>query len=116
MITRALGAKEVNQTNLRQIFIKEFKLAALASAILGTVSFLRVIMSYPEDAESAVAIALTIALVVMVSVFLGLGFSLLLDRLSIDPADAAALLLTSLADMLGILILCLISSMMLAAR
>lgn len=110
MITRALGAKEVNKSNLNAILWKEFKLAVCSAFLLGTVAFLRVFLSHPDDLASSIAISVTIAIVVLMSVFLGLGFSILLDYLNIDPADAAALLLTSLADMLGILTLCLISS------
>jgi len=110
MITRALGSNEVNGDNFPKIMRKEGKLALSTALILGMVSFIRVIVGSPTEYLAALCIGLTIFAVVLISVFLGIGFSVLLDRLNIDPADAAALLLTTMADMIGILALCLISA------
>ncbi len=48
----------------------------------------RVYLSHPGELSSALAIALSIFCVVIMSVLLGLAFSLILDKLNIDPADA----------------------------
>jgi magnesium transporter len=67
MITRALGAKQVNPTNFRQILWKELKLALMTAFILGFVAYCRVLVDHPSEHLSAFAIALTIGLVVLVA-------------------------------------------------
>lgn len=51
-------------------------------------------------------IALTTGLMIFVGVFLGFGFSLGIDRLQLDPAAGSAPLVTAVADMTGITLLC----------
>lgn len=47
--------------------------------------------------------------VVALSVFLGIGFSVLMDRYGIDPAAGSAPTLTTIADLIGITLLCLMA-------
>ena len=47
---------------------------------------------------------------VNLSIFLGVAFSLIMDRLHIDPVNGAAPLLATVSDLIGILLLCIISA------
>jgi magnesium transporter len=52
----------------------------------------------------ALVAALTMVLVVLVGSLVGLSLPFLLDRLRLDPASASAPLVTSVADVIGVLI------------
>jgi magnesium transporter len=107
MVTRALSMGSIP---IKPLLKREFLLACITAALLSTLGFLRVLAEYPKDAESAFVIALALAVVILISVFLGIGFSIGLDKLKrCDPADGAAPLLTTISDLIGISCLCLIS-------
>lgn len=82
-------------------------MAVLQGIILGSIAFGRVLAEFPQSLWSALTISVATALVVVVSMFLGILFSLGIDRLRLDPAAGAAPLLTTVADMTGITLLCL---------
>jgi magnesium transporter len=114
MVTRALGLGEFNKPGLLRAFVRrEGAVIAVIATILAVFSFLRVLVEYPDDAKSALAISLAMWSVVAVSVFLGIGFSVVMDRYGIDPAAGSAPTLTTIADLLGITILCLMALMVL---
>jgi magnesium transporter len=54
--------------------------------------------------EIALVVALTMVLVVLAGSLVGLSLPFLLDRLKLDPASASAPLVTSIADVAGVLI------------
>lgn len=59
---------------------------------------------YRAGAQVAVVVAVTMVAVVLVGSLIGLGLPLLLNRFGIDPAVASAPLVTSIADIAGVLI------------
>lgn len=131
MVTRALGIGEFQRPGLLREFIKrEGTVISIIATILALFSFIRVLIEYPDDAKSALAISMAMWSVVAVSVchvslfvyiflfftlhhansarqvFLGIGFSVIMDRYGIDPAAGSAPTLTTIADLLGITLLC----------
>ena len=71
---------------------------------------------YPDEIGSATVIAITTGLMIFVGVFLGFGFSLGIDRLQLDPAAGSAPLVTAVADMTGITLLCTLAFALLAVQ
>lgn len=69
--------------------------------------------SVKEEAQQALAIACSVTVVVLVSVFLGIGFSVMLDKGGCDPAAGAAPLLTTVSDLVGISLLALVGFLIL---
>jgi Mg/Co/Ni transporter MgtE len=67
MITRALGAKEINSSNIRQLLKKEAILGAISAFILGLVAYIRVVASPSGNAPAAWSIAITISLIVFLA-------------------------------------------------
>ena len=107
MVTRALGNGELKAPGvLRKVVAKESRVSVTIATILGTISFLRVEVEYPGEHLSALTIAIAMWFVVFLAVFLGVGFSVLLDRLGLDPAAGAAPTLSTIADITGITVLC----------
>jgi len=114
MVTRALSTGEI-RGRVRQLLRKELTLAFITASTLGILGFLRVLMDPHPDPKSAFAIGLSLWLVIFVAIFLGIGFSLLMDRCGIDPAAGSAPLLTTIADLIGITLLCFVSTMVFAS-
>jgi magnesium transporter len=109
MVTQALGGGKIDISVMKKLVAKETKLAFMAGATIGLVGFIRVYMD-PEcnNFASAFAIGAALGLVVLAACFLGIFFSWGLDQIGINPADGAAPLLTTVSDLVGITILCLI--------
>ena len=68
---------------------------------------------YPSEPKEALAISLAVFGMVQVAIFLGVGFSVGIDHMNGDPANGAAPVLTTVADLLGITLLCGISAIIL---
>jgi magnesium transporter len=56
------------------------------------------------NGDIAVVVAITMVLVVMVGSLIGMSLPFLLHRLNLDPATASAPLVTSIADITGVLV------------
>jgi cation transporter-like permease len=110
MVTRALSNRELQGSAVPKLLKREFFLAVITATLMGTLGFCRVMVTDP-DPVSAFAISMSLFLVVMTAIFLGIGFSILLDRCGVDPAAGAAPLLTTIADLVGITLLCIVSLM-----
>jgi len=110
MVTRALGTGELKGDKIIKLVKKEALLALITATVIGTLGFFRVLLDPNPDPTSAFAIGFSLWVVVYVAIFLGIVFSLVLDRLGVDPAAGSAPLLTTIADLVGITLLCAISS------
>jgi magnesium transporter len=109
MVTQALGSGRIEMSTMKKLLVRETTLAFMAGATIGLVGFARVYMD-PQcnNFWSAFAIGFSLGLVVLAACFLGIFFSWGLDQVGINPADGAAPLLTTVSDLVGISILCLI--------
>jgi len=113
MVTRALATGTLNAERLVQLLHKEGVLALVTASTLGLIGFFRVLIQEYPRVLPALAIGLSLWVMVFASIFLGIFFSVALDRLGLDPAAGSAPLLTTISDMVGISILCLTSLMLL---
>jgi len=114
MLTRALGKERAFITrHLARVLRTEFVLALVQGSVLGVLAFSRVLVEYPGELRSAFVIALATGTVVVAGIFWGIGFSLGLDKLQLDPAAGAAPLTTVLADTTGITLICLFALLIL---
>ncbi|MCB4960976.1 magnesium transporter, partial [Streptococcus mutans] len=68
------------------------------AAAVSVVGFMR------GGAEIAVVVALTMTIVVMVGSLIGMSLPFIFNKLKLDPATASAPLITSIADIVGVLI------------
>lgn len=85
-----------------KLFTKEitisFLLGITMAAAVSVVGFMR------GGAEIAVVVALTMTIVVMVGSLIGMSLPFIFNKLKLDPATASAPLITSIADIVGVLI------------
>ena len=114
MLTRALAKdRDFIIRHLRRVLRTEFLLAIVQGTVLGVLAFCRVLVEYPGQPRSALVIGLSTCAVVIAGIFWGIGFSLGLDRMQLDPAAGAAPLTTVLADTTGITLICIFALLIL---
>lgn len=109
IVTRALSReRDFIYANYGRVLRQEAQLALVQGTVLAAITFGRVLAEFPEHIWPALTIASALFVVVFFSMLLGIVFSLGIDRLRLDPAAGAAPLLTVVADMMGIMTLCLV--------
>lgn len=108
LVIRALTTGEVTRQNALKMLLREFGIAIVISSLLFVAGFIRVY--FTADLLSAFIISIALFLIVMTSVVLGSIIPLLLEYFGVDPAHSAAPFLTTLMDILGIIIYCFIFS------
>ncbi len=112
LVIRGLTTKEMTRRNVFKVLLREFGVAMIMSFILVMVGFFRVYWSY-HDLLSATVISLALFLIVVTSIILGALIPMILERFNIDPAHSAAPFLSTLMDVLGVFIYCLVCSKLL---
>ncbi len=102
LMVRALATGDVGRADWLRLLAREFGVAmtlgvtmAAAVAIPGY---------FFGGGEVAFVVALTMVSVVMLGSVIGMSLPFLLDRLELDPATASAPLVTSIADITGVLV------------
>lgn len=109
LIIRGLTTKEMTKNNIGKVLMREFGISLVIASLLFIVGFIRVY--YAADLMSAIAINLSLFIIVVVSTLLGSVIPVMLQFFGVDPAHSAAPFLTTLMDILGILIYCFIFSL-----
>jgi magnesium transporter len=102
LMIRALAVGDVKLGDWSRMLGKEFGTAAALAVTMGlAVSWLGV---FRGGADVGLVVTLTMMLVVMVGSVIGTMLPFVLSRLKLDPATASAPLITSLADISGVVI------------
>lgn len=102
LMVRGLATGEVNTRDWARMLGKE----VLVAGALGLTMAAAVLLIGIVRAGFAVAlvVALTMVIVVLVGSLVGMALPFVLDRLKIDPASASAPLITTIADVCGVLV------------
>ncbi|RRR74577.1 MAG: magnesium transporter [Candidatus Viridilinea halotolerans] len=102
LMVRALAMGEVELRDWGRLFSKELLVSGLLglfmSIVVAVLAFVRV------GPEVALIVALTMFIVVMVGSLIGTLMPFILSRFGMDPATASGPLITSLADIAGVVI------------
>lgn len=122
---QGMASGEIRASNVSRFLKREFLMALNIGILLSFFSFVRIYL-FPRflmhfydlaieepNLYGSVAVSMSLFAVVLVSVILGSSIPLLLKRLNIDPAFAAGPFLATLMDILGLLIYCFISQLIL---
>ena len=102
LIVRALATGDVKMLDWFSMLAKELGVALLLGLTMAACVSLMGL--YRGGLDVAVVVSLTMLLVVTVGSLIGLCTPFLLSRLKVDPATASAPLITSIADISGVLI------------
>ena len=109
LVIRGLTTKEITRQNGMRMLLREFGMSLGMAFLLAIVGFLRVWMSAHNMLFSFI-VGTSLFVIVITSVLLGAFIPMLLERLGVDPAHSATPFLTTLMDILGVLIYCSICS------
>lgn len=102
LMVRAMATGDVRGRDWLRMAAKELGVSgALALTMAAAVS---VIAIFRGGVEVGIVVALTMVVVVVVGSLVGMSLPFLLSRLDLDPATASAPLVTSIADITGVLI------------
>ncbi len=102
LIVRALATGDVQMRHWFAMLGKELGVSVLLGLTMAAgVSVMGV---YRGGMDVAVVVSMTMLLVVIVGSLIGLSMPFILSRLKLDPATASAPLITSIADISGVLI------------
>jgi len=113
LTVRALATGDVRASDWTRMLARELLVALLLGATMALVVSLLGI--YRGGVEIAVVVAVTMVAVVVVGSLIGMSLPFVLEKLGLDPATASAPLVTSLADICGVLIYFTIASWYLSA-
>ncbi|MDR3012899.1 MAG: magnesium transporter [Chitinispirillales bacterium] len=102
LLVRALATGDVKMDDLWKMFLKEFFVSLLLGLTMGAAVF--GIAYFRGGTSVGIVVAVSMVLIVMASCIVGMLLPFVLQRFGKDPATASAPLITSLADIGGILI------------
>jgi magnesium transporter len=102
LMVRALAVGDVQLTDWGRIVGREVLVAGLLGATMAlaisSIGLLR------TGVDITIVVALSMILIVIIGSIIGMALPLLLTRLNLDPATASAPLVTSICDVVGVLI------------
>lgn len=113
LVIQGMLSGEITDVNMGRFLKREFLMAAGIGISLGLVSFIRIYLTHPGILIANFAVSLSLGIIVIVSVMLGSLIPLILKKLNMDPALSAGPFLATIMDVLGILIYCFISQLIL---
>lgn len=113
VVIQGMASGQITSDNIHRFLRREIVMAIMMACILGVVAFLRAYFTEGSFFLGNVAISFSLSLIVLVSVILGSSMPLILQKLGLDPAFAAGPFLATLMDVLGLLIYCYISKLLL---
>ncbi len=110
-VIRALSMAQIRLSDVLRVVWKEVRVGALAGLVLGAVSFLkvllvdRILMNNPAVSYGvAIAVSLTLAVSVITAKLIGSTLPILAKRIGLDPAVMASPLITTLVDVVSLLL------------
>lgn len=113
MVIQGMTSGEITIANMYRFLKREFFVSCMLSLGLGLVSFFRVMYSSGGSYLESFVVSLTLAVIVLLAGLLGSCIPLLLKKLNIDPAFSAGPFLATIMDIIGVLIFCYLSKLIL---
>lgn len=102
LVIRAMTIGDVKIKDWFKMFTKELSVSALMGfTMAAAVSVMGLIRG---GLDIAVVVALTMTLIVIIGSLIGMSLPFIFDKLKLDPATASGPLITSIADIVGVLI------------
>ena len=103
LVIRGLATDELELKDVFKILWKEIRVAVVVGLILTIVNGLRIFIQY-KNFQLATTIGLSITVTVIMSKSIGCLLPLIAKRIKLDPAIMAAPLITTIVDVLSILV------------
>jgi magnesium transporter len=110
---QGMATGEINDSNSARFIRRELTMALLLALSMSLFSFARTYITHGALFWESAAVSISLAVIVFVSIGLGSCMPFLLKKLRLDPAHSAGPLLTTLMDVIGLIIYCSISQLIL---
>lgn len=112
MVIQGMVSGEIHVTNFSRFLKKELLVTLFLALALGAAAFARVYLTGGNFLETIVA-SVALTCIVLISSVLGSCMPFLLKRLNLDPAFSAGPFLATIMDIVGIMIFCYLSKLVL---
>lgn len=103
LIIRGITTHEIKFSDIFKVMWIELRVALLVSSILALISGFNIYLMY-ENIALAIAVAISLVITVVLSKLIGAVLPLFAHKLKLDPAIAATPLITTIVDIIAILI------------
>lgn len=104
LIIRGMVLHEIDVKDLFKVILKEFKVSLMAGAFLALITFIRLIITYPEKPMVVLVVSISILATVMVAKIIGASLPFFAKLIKADPAIMAAPMITTIVDATSLLI------------
>ncbi len=104
LIIRGMVLHEIDVKDLFKVLFKEFKVSLMAGAFLALITYIRLILTYPEKPMIVLVVSIAILATVMVAKLVGASLPFFAKLIKADPAIMAAPMITTIVDATSLLI------------
>ncbi|MDI9458880.1 MAG: magnesium transporter, partial [Bacillota bacterium] len=104
LVIRGMALNELGTKDVGRILRKELGVGALVGVALSAANFLRLILMYPGEYYTALAVSLALLATVILAATIGSMLPLAARALKADPAIMAAPVVTTLVDACSLII------------
>lgn len=104
LVIRGLVLNEIGVKDMAKVFFKEFQVSLMAGSFLAVITFIRLILSYPDRPLIVLVVSLSILATVMVAKLVGALLPFFAILIKADPAIMAAPMITTIVDATSLLI------------
>lgn len=112
-VVRSLSIQELDFSDLLAVMWKEIRVSLLCGGTLALVSFAKLMLLDQVGLWVSLAVSLALVCTVLVSKLLGCLFPMMAEKLGLDPALASSPVVTTLADILSLLLYFVIAGLLL---
>jgi len=103
-IIRGLSLNEVEYEDIPKVMFKEFSVAALCGITLAVVNFVKLMLFDRVGLLVALVVSITLLVVVVIAKLVGCSLPILAKRIGFDPAVMASPFITTIVDVISLLV------------
>ena len=104
LVIRGMVLNEIKVTDGLKVLLKEFQVSLMAGAFLAILSFIRLIIKYPDKPLLILVVALAVFATVILAKLMGAILPFAAKLIKADPAIMAAPMITTTVDALSLII------------
>lgn len=104
LVIRGMSTGEIELTDWKKVFAKEFQVSLLVGLLLAIINFIRIMIMESVGIKVALVVSITMMMTVISSMLVGGLLPILAKKLKVDPAIMAAPLITTVVDACGLII------------
>lgn len=104
LVIRGMAVGEISTRDMTRVLWKELRVSLIVGVALSAVNYVRLVLSYPGQADVALTVALAMLATVVMSKTIGGVLPIAAKALHFDPAIMAAPLITTIVDAFSLII------------